>query len=191
MVRPALLCLSLLLPSFTVVDAQQLTFARESIAIDVQTEMYTLSGLYTFENPGPAPVHALLFYPFAGPIDAIDSLVVRDETDSADVPYEKGPTGISFAVDVPPLNTSVYRVAFRCKAPDRRCEYILTSTAFWRRPLDHTEITVSVPDTLRAVSWSYRPDGSEQGIHRRIYRLDRSHFSPDRNFILRWERSSP
>lgn len=191
MVKSTLLFLPLLLPAFTDADAQSLRFARESIVIELHDVSYSLAGRYSFENASSIPIHTALFYPFSGPLNSVDSLHIINETIGTEVLYEKGRAGVTFAIEMPAFSSSVYRVTFLERTSNRQCEYILTSTAAWGRPLEHAVFTVRVPSSLHVRTWSFPPDEQVENNGQTVYHLERSQFFPDRNFVIGWEKAKP
>jgi hypothetical protein len=182
----AVACVALMVPAS--MEAQPIRFSKESLLITLADNSFSFSGLYFFDNPGPAVVRRALFYPLIKSGSPPDSVSVVMVSGGPSVPFAAEPSGISFIVEVPPCSTKAYRIGFHQRALSGSLEYILTTTAEWGRPLDRMTINIWVPESISVKRVSMKPNIVRKARIGSTMTIDRQHFMPDRNLVIEWER---
>lgn len=181
--------LLLLLPSL--LPGQTLRFNREWLQFTLAADSFSFSGVYYFDNPGPAPARSTIFYPFVISGSIPDSTSVVDVRGGKPIPVAEDSTGVTFVSEVPRYSTRPYRVSFSQHAPHRTLEYVLLTTAAWGRPLDRMTIKVLVPPDIIVKKILPQPDSVIRSLAGVTYSIDRKSFMPVRNLLVRWERKKP
>ncbi len=183
--------LYLLLATPLSLSAQPIRFVRESLVFALAADSFAFSGIYYFDNPGPAPVEQSIYYPFVISGSVPDSTNVIEVHSARKIPVATGQSGVSFVASMQPFSTQAYRISFVQRAPKRSFEYILKTTAAWGQPLDRMTITIQVPVDIVVKRVSLKSDSrlSTRGVM--SYIIERDHFLPAENLIVRWERKIP
>jgi hypothetical protein len=179
-------CIALVFPAS--LEAQPIRFSKESLLITLADDAFSFSGLYFFDNPGPAMVRRALFYPLVRSGSLPDSVNIVTSSGGHTVPFAAESSGISFTVEVPACSTEAYRITFHQRAPGGSLEYLLTTTAEWGRPLERMTITIRAPESVSVKRVSMKPDFVRTGRIGSTMTIDRQHFMPDRNLVVEWER---
>ncbi|UCG52668.1 MAG: hypothetical protein JSW58_03715 [Candidatus Latescibacterota bacterium] len=161
-------------------------FEREHIKIFVSEGRVRVEGLYVFANHSATMRHEGLFYPF--PIDSlhpeIENVTVHIEGDTAS--HQHVEDGIVFVVRVPGHGSAVIEVIYEQTCLDRSACYILTSTAFWDRPLERAGFEIHVPGDFELEWVAYDVDTVSVDRDTRIHEFVRTDFMPDKDLCFRW-----
>jgi hypothetical protein len=182
-------CLILLFPPC--MRAQPISFVREMLRFSLADSTFAFSGIYVFDNPGSAPVEMPVYYPYVMSESLPDSTTIIDEKIGKNVPILHGQSGFSFVVTLPAQSTQPYRISFVQRARRQSLEYILKTTAAWGHPLDRATFTLRVPAEIILKFISMKPDTISCSGGVTTYGIEREHFMPGENLILRWGRRSP
>jgi len=191
--KPKFVCLvvvvALLAPPVLHVAGSGVTFDRETIRILVAGETVRVTGTYVFTNRSPTARVQDLYYPF--PVDSMHPFPHDIAVHAADsVSFRTVESGILFSIDVPPDGEATVDVIYEQRCLDNTACYILTSTAAWQRPLEAADFEITVPDSLNLAWTAYRVDRVDVVAGARIHRIARTHFMPEKDLCLRWERLS-
>jgi hypothetical protein len=170
---------------------QPISFVRESLRFTLAGDFFTFAGIYYFDNPGPAPVEQSIYYPYVLSGSLPDSASIIEVRSGKTVPMVPGRSGMSFVVAMLAQSTQSYRIFFVQRARNQSLEYILKTTATWGQSLDRATFTILVPADIVLRSISLKPNtiASTEGVT--TYIIEREHFMPDENLILRWGRKRP
>lgn len=190
--RQSLLWAACLLSAFSsAAEAQPIRFVRESLQFSLAVDSFSFSGVYYFDNPGPTPVDRSILYPFVLSGSPPDSTSIVEVQSGKVIPVTAARSGVLFAAAIPPFSTKAYRIAFAQRAPNRSLEYILKTTAWWGQPLDRASLTIEMPENIAIKQISLKPDSVHSAGARTRYAIEREHFLPKENLIVRWERKKP
>ena len=183
---------SLTTPYAAELDTQNLRFCRERIEIELNGDYCVLNGTYYFKNEAKSAMEQILFYPFviSRELPYPDSISVWEAATNQRVEYSRSDDGISFRVSVPAQSFSVYKVSYRQRTPTAYMEYILTTTADWRKPLEIAEYQIKVPRNLALVYLSLPGVSSSKRGGESIYYVRKEHYMPAANIIVRWTEMS-
>lgn len=173
-------------------DAQPLRFSRENIEMNVHGDYCVLNGIYYFKNEGKTALRQILFYPFviSNDLPYPDSISVRETSTNHEVAYSRSVEGISFGISVPAQSFSVYRVTYRQRTPSGYMEYILTTTADWKKPLEIAEYQIRMPRTLALEYLSLPGVSSTKRGDESIYYVRKATYMPSANIVVRWTEGS-
>jgi hypothetical protein len=161
-------------------------FEKEHIKIFVGSKSLRVEGLYTFSNPHASEIRQALFYPV--PVDSLhprqDYVLVRVHGEV--IPTTNGENGVFFGIRVPAGGTLPVEVIYEQTSLDGTGCYILTSTAAWEAPLEHSSFEVHVPDSI-ALDWmAYEAGKVSRRDGERVYEFAEKDFMPDKDLCLRW-----
>jgi len=179
-----------LLIFFSLSAADDLTFKAEKINFRLERDCFYVGGTYYFENQTSEEINRLLFYPF--PMDSTyatpDSLFAVNLTDNRSVICSATEKGFSFTVNIETAGVDSIRLGYRQLIKGSKAEYILTSTASWKRPLEKAEYTLTIPAGLKIQNFSYLPDRMETKGEELIFFWEKTNFMPDQNFVVEFEK---
>jgi len=170
------------------VHAQSPIFLGEDLVFYLSDSLCVMRGVYHFLNTAETRVKTRLFYPF--PVS--DSLPFPDKVEilSLDTgtypPLLGSQNGVSFILEIEPLEESSFQVEYWQSAEHHVFEYILTSTQKWSRALEWASYEIHVPDHLRLEYCSLTVDTSWVEIEKTVYSVYRENYLPMKNFELRW-----
>ncbi|MBI4810720.1 MAG: hypothetical protein HY800_04630 [Ignavibacteriales bacterium] len=167
-------------------------FIRERIEIHVQDNNCCLKGQYYFTNNTSTILQRTVYYPFivSEALPFPDSIVVNDMGNCKTLPFLKSRSGILFSISIPPKTTNMYEVMYFQRTLDYFMEYILTTTHQWGKPLMRGEYVVDIPSKYKLKYISMRYDREEDHDGDISYIIHRENFMPEKNLIIRWERST-
>jgi hypothetical protein len=171
--------------------AQPIRFVRESLLFTLAADSFSFSGTYYFDNPGTATVKQSVYYPFVISGSNPDATNITEVHTGNRIPVTTVESGVFFAPTLQPHSTQAYRISYAQCAPHRSLEYVLRTTAAWGEPIDRMTITIQAPADILVRDVSPRPDSMRWTSGTRRYTIERRHFMPGENLIVRWERKTP
>jgi hypothetical protein len=176
------------------VKSQDVEFVREDITFQLDTLFFTVDGDYYFRNATDHPVNATLFYPFANTDKGmtVDSVLVYDLSKNDFIQPGTGrDDGIFFNLRLNGHETREVNVYYRQHHDGHNATYILTSTAYWKKPLAIANYSL-ITDTLTIAfdSLFYPPDHIFTAGNNKIYEWKKQEFMPVKDFTV-WFRCVP
>ena len=172
---------------------QSIQFRDEFISLRIRQDTCMVVGTYTFTNPSPIPAMHVLYYPYA-----LDSCMgfpafarVKNVSTGKFVPFEIADSGIFFPVEIKAGGTGQYRVEYHQPTPCGRMRYILLTTQHWGSKLHSADYELRVPRAVTITESAFQFKSVSRKSHETIYRIHCSHFMPNHDFSVRWERSTP
>lgn len=171
-----------------IVHSQSVSFKKEKIEITIENGYGCLKGDYYFENRGFNRSETDIFYPF--PVGDLlpypDSISVFNTGTSQNIPFKRLRTGIAFNLSAEPHSLNKIEIFYRQKLISNYFEYILTTTADWKAPLEISEFIINVPRLFMNVQMSYNEDSVISGDSFVKYFITRREFMPEKNLIIKW-----
>ena len=166
-----------------------LHFEKEKIRIIIKGVECNVKGDYYFRNTTGEQVRAIITYPVAvnDSLPAPHFIRVTDVHGGDEVPTEQLSTSYIFEITVPPYSVRTYRIEYRQRTPFKKFEYILTTTAFWNRPLQSADVLISLPRDFALKFLSFPYDTTEETGGNTIFHLHRDNFLPTKNLVIIWE----
>ena len=172
---------------------RQVEFASEEIELTVADSSCSVQGWYWFKNKSPNGAEIVLFYPFVinERLPYPDTVAVAEGGTNRAVGFSKTKDGVAFRIGVRAFATALYRVVYVQRTPENSMEYLLRTTAQWKKPLEYGLYRVRVPEkfvltrSTMVFSQIVRQNGEW------IYEACEEHFMPSEDFIIQWQRREP
>jgi len=163
-------------------------FEKEVIEIDILEDQCVTTGSYYFKNHSEQPIlNRVLFYPF--PVDSNisypDSIVVFNPHNKQ-VSYSKTYNGIFFKINITSMSTECYTVKFYQQTSNKKYEYILSTTQFWKQPLSSADFIITLPNNLSIECISLHYNRIVESKKNKKYFIHRKNFYPTENLIIEW-----
>ncbi len=187
-----LLFLFFIITNSNLVFSQPFQFYHEKLDFSISQNEFKLDGLYMFRNTSDDTVRSFLLYPFPqtpglGEVTMVDVNPVYPQFE------EKALAGFNqkaarFRVLIYPHDTAVVRVIYKQTAPNKKAEYILTSTQAWNRPLEQADFTLTIPFDTIIDSLSYDADSLLFSKGKVIYKWNLTDFMPEHNFFVSYKK---
>lgn len=169
---------------------QALQFYGEKIEISILGDNALVTGVYYFKNNTKKIIRRTLYYPFVINQDLSwpDTISVYQISEKKSLTFRNAKEGILFTLQVPADSTVIYKVKYRQRTPNRKMEYILTTTQKWGRPLVFAEYSVILPEKFELLDISLAPDSRQTINHKQIIKINRQNYLPTKNLILFWKK---
>jgi hypothetical protein len=179
----------LLVLSIVIVVNSEISFKKESIAVRINgCDTLEIVADYYFSNTDTTEASTMIYYPF--PIDSIDFyphyITVSHLKDGKSVRYVQKDDGVTWDLKVNRLSIDSIRVVYRQRVSERKGRYILTTTKYWKKPLEQADFSVSVPEHITLNYWSFQFDSVNIQNENTIYRARKIAFLPDADMMLEW-----
>lgn len=173
--------------------ADGLLFAKENIAVTILSpSSIQVDGEYFFTSADNKPAFSHLFYPF--PIDSASlypcSISVMNNKNHIPVLFSRNKTGISFSVEVNQNDTTCILVIYRQQVRNQQGTYILTTTNSWGKPLNNSNYSICIPQSLTLRYLSYECDSVSISGSNMVYKFFRKKFMPNRDLLFTWTSDS-
>ena len=184
----SILALILSILAFIFPQEQEVRFVSESIAMKIEKDHFSVSGIYYFENYDKNSI--VLSYPFpVGPeFGAVDSVFMfnlsRDDTIKI---FKSNPEGIVFSLDLEKDTVTELQIYYRQKLNSNTAKYIIKSTKAWRAPLESAYYQLIVPKDIRINQFSIFPDDSLNTGQEKVYYWKKFNFMPDKDMVFNFE----
>jgi hypothetical protein len=167
----------------------EISFKKENIAVRIfDCDTLEIVADYYFSNTDTTDASTMIYYPF--PIDSIDFyphyIIVSYLKDGKSVKYIQKDDGITWNLKVNRQSIDSIRVVYHQRVSERRGRYILTTTKYWKKPLEQADFSVSVPEHMTLTYWSFQFDSVNMQNGTAIYRARKSTFLPDTDMMLEW-----
>ncbi|MEO0083596.1 MAG: DUF4424 family protein [candidate division WOR-3 bacterium] len=163
-------------------SAEKIKFIGEDIRIFIDSNVVSVFGSYFFRNDSNQEVLAKIFYPF--PIDQYhcypESIFVEEFV------YLKNDSGIDLIMRFKAIGIDTLKIFYRQKLKRNQARYILTTTKNWKIPLQRANFIIDMPDNLKRIKFSYRPDSVHYQGMRKSYYITKKDFMPKQDLIIRW-----
>jgi hypothetical protein len=183
---PLLLIISVL--AAMSIKGQDVEFIREEITFGLDTVFFSVDGDYYFRNTTGHPVDQTFFYPYANADKGmtVDSALVFDITDNAFIKPGSGrKDGIFFRLAFTAHEKKEVKVYYRQHHDRHSATYILTTTAYWKKPLETANYSlITDQGTILVDSVSYPPDNTFTAGNNKIYEWKKKDFMPEKDFTV-------
>jgi hypothetical protein len=169
---------------------RQIEFASEEIELTVADSSCAVRGWYWFKNKSPRAAEIVLFYPFVvnERLPYPETIDVTEGGSNRRVRFTKTKDGIYFSISVRAFATALYKVFYLQRTLKQSMEYLLRTTAEWKKPLEYGLYRVRVPEqyvltsSTMLFSQKYKQNGEW------IYEACEEQFMPSKDFIIQWQR---
>ena len=167
-----------------------ISFKRERIeASIIACDTFEIKGTYFFENSDSLQHNTSIYYPF--PVDSVHTfpyfIELRRSSGRIDTSYIVVDKGIRWRMSVDAQSVDSVTVTYRQKSHSGLGRYILTTTKYWGKPLEHADFTVAVPEGITLSYWSFSSDTLFERNGKLIYGAEKTSFLPREDMLMRWE----
>ena len=115
----------------------------------------------------------------------MDSILIFNITGNKPIEIlSKKKTGVLFRADFGKEKEIQLLIAYRQKLPGNKAEYILESTASWRKPLEQADYQLIVPADLEITRFSIQPDTFMEAGEEMVYYWTKKNYMPQVNMIF-------
>jgi hypothetical protein len=171
--------------SLLTLHAQDASFYKENITMKIEKDYFYVTGDYFLKTSGDSSI--VLVYPF--PDDSlygeVDTIFVFNVNENKPVEIlDRRDYGVVFKINFEENNEVHLLISYRQKLLGNKAEYILETTASWRKPLEQADYQLIIPAEMQIVSFSYQPDHFMNAGDERIFYWSRQHFMPVVNMVF-------
>jgi hypothetical protein len=168
--------------SFFTIQAQDVSFYKENITMKIEQDYFYVTGNYFLRTTGDQSI--ILVYPL--PVDSlygeVDSINIFNLTTNHPVNILERKKDVAvFKAEFGEYKEIEILISYRQKLLGNRAEYILESTASWRRPLEQADYQLIAPKGLEIINFAIPPDKSISAGEETIYYWAKKNYMPDRN----------
>ncbi len=154
----------------------------------IDKDYFYVTGSYYLKTTGDTSI--TLVYPF--PVDSmyggVDLLRIFNLTLNEPVqPLVESNESAFFKAGFGKFKEIEVLISYRQQLPGNRAEYILESTAGWRKPLEQADYQLIVAPGLEIVSFSISPDESIITEQETVYYWTKANYLPDKNMIFEFK----
>jgi len=165
--------------------AQDVSFYKENITMKLERDYFYVTGDYFLKTTGDRSV--VLVYPF--PVDSlygeVDTIVVYNVTENQTVEIlERRKTGVVFKADFEENSEIHLLISYRQKLLGKKAEYILKTTASWKKPLEQADYQLIVPAAMEVIDFSIPPDYVMLTGEEQVYYWSRKNYMPSVNMVF-------
>lgn len=158
-------------------------FFKEHIDFYLDSNFFSINGIYSFYNNTNGIVNKKIIFPFADNVSRIDSIRIIDLNILKKLNYIKMENAIYFEISIMPKDTLDINIYYRQKKSIKNT-YVLTTTQTWGKPLEEAIYTLTIPETLIVKSFSYKPDSMKFDEETILYTWKKQDFSPKLDFDI-------
>lgn len=171
----------------TAVLCQGINFFGEDITFRLDNGYFIVDGIYWFNNESNKPVEKIIYYPFptdsaAGEVESISIYNLSEQQE--EIALDISDKGLRYLLMIAAKDTAIYRIGYRQKVSNNCVKYILTSTAYWSRPLDWVNYKLITDNKTEIKKFSYEPDRLYQIDNEKIFFWERKDFLPEFDFVI-------
>lgn len=178
-----------LIPLFPAITIADFIFESESVFVEVKIpDTVSVRGVYNFVNSSGKTLFQTILYPF--PVDSITDfpfrISVQRKGSEGTITFSRAEKSILFPVQIDSGKTATYYISYSQKVHETRGCYILTTTQSWGKPLQFSELRLSIPEESIFKYISYVSD-SVKLINKKIeYRISFKNFMPVKDLLFSW-----
>ena len=167
----------------SVIAQNPVSFFEEHIDFKLDSNFFSINGIYSFYNNSNDRVTQQIIFPFAVKTTSVDSIKIIDLNRRKLVPYTLMVDAVSFNLTVQPKDTLDVNIFYRQKTSGKNT-YILTTTQAWGNPLDKAFYTLTVSREMTINSFSYIPDSVKVVENNCLYKWEKYNFLPEIDFDI-------
>ena len=160
------------------------SFFAEYIDFILDSQYFSINGIYSFRNNSGKIVNQQILFPFAVKTTLIDTIRVTDLNSQQMLNFIVMDSAILFTLKILPKDSTDINIFYRQKSSAKNT-YIITTTQMWGQPLEKAIYTLTTQKDLAINSFSYNPDSMKiSDSNKKIYLWKKYHFSPQLNFDI-------
>ena len=158
-------------------------FFEEYIDFFIDSNYFSINGIYSFTNKNNHPVNQQIIFPFADEAIQIDSIRVLNLHSGKNIDFEQKNNFIRFSVYLPVNDTVDVNIFYRQKSSTKN-RYIISSTKSWGKVLQTVVYTLTVAKNVKIKSFSYPPDSVTESVDNKLYMWKKYDFMPENEFEI-------
>jgi hypothetical protein len=158
-------------------------FPSEYIDFRIDSNYFSINGIYTFRNKTNEIINTNIQFPFAVNTALIDSIRVINLKNLKTINYSEDEKSIFFNLYLSPHDSVQYNIYYRQKS-DKKNTYILTTTQSWGAPLENAVYSLTADKRIKIISLSLKPDSSISDQFHTTYFWHKQNFSPQTDFEI-------
>lgn len=168
-------------------QTNHIRFYREDIHFKIEDNIYTVHGLFFFENTGTNSMVKILRFPF--PEDPLRfgkvlSFGIHDDTDGDEhILLKQDDSEAKFKIDLDAGQKKRYRINYKQEFTGK---VIAFTTHKLGKAFDQFNFWLEMPAELELTEVSYEPDSTFVRENKRFYRWQRKDFMPEKNLIFKF-----
>lgn len=171
-----ILLLYLVIP-INIYAQQKLEFIGEGIDFAINSNRFSINGIYYFSNNTDQEIRQTILFPFSKNTDSITVKRVYNLTYSENVSFQEFENAVAFKVLVLPKDTVKINIAYSQNTVKENI-YILESTKTWGQALKIANYSLTFDTSVQIDSLSLTPDS----LINNVYLWNKQDFYPNENF---------
>jgi hypothetical protein len=175
--RRLFVCILTFLFLNNLLSQRPVSFPSEYIDFTIDSNYFTINGIYTFKNNKEKFSNINILFPFAVKTATIDSIRILNLNTLKDLKFKRLEQAISFSLQVPPNNTVELNIFYRQPTVTKNT-YILTTTKSWGAALEEARYSLTTNRNLKIISFSFEPDSSNKNSINKTYYWNKKDFTP-------------
>ncbi|MBN1639238.1 MAG: hypothetical protein JW866_09735 [Ignavibacteriales bacterium] len=156
---------------------KKLEFIGERIDFAVNSDRFTVNGIYYFSNKSEHEIRQTILFPFSKNTDSIVVKRVYNLTYSENLSFQELNNAVAFKVLVLPKDTVKVNIAYSQKTVKENI-YILESTQTWGQALKRADYSLTFDTSVQIDSLSLKPDS----LSNNVCFWNKQDFYPNENF---------
>ncbi|HOU98601.1 MAG TPA: hypothetical protein PLP65_07120 [Bacteroidales bacterium] len=156
---------------------QKLEFIGERIDFAINSNRFSINGIYYFSNSSDKEIRQTILFPFSKNTDSITVKRVYNLTYSENLSFQEFENAVAFKVIVLPKDTVKVNIAYSQNTVKENI-YILESTQTWGQALKRADYSLTIDTSVQIDSLSLKPDS----LTKNVYFWNKQEFYPNENF---------
>lgn len=156
---------------------QKLEFIGEKIDFAINSDRFSVNGIYYFSNSSEQEIKQTILFPFSKNTDSVIVKRVFNLTYSDNLSFQELNNAVAFKLLVLPNDTVKVNIAYSQNTVKENI-YILESTQTWGQALKKADYSLTFDTSVEIDSLSYEPDSLDNNV----YYWKREDFYPNENF---------
>jgi hypothetical protein len=158
-------------------------FFEEYIDFSIDSNYFSINGIYSFQNTNVRAVNQQIMFPFAEDASKIDSIRIINLYSGKNIDFIRRGNFIHFTVYLPVNDTVDVNIFYRQKTAAEN-KYIIRSTQSWGKPLQTAVYTLTAEKNIKIKSFSYSPDTVKESDDKILYTWKKYDFMPEYDFEI-------
>lgn len=169
--------------TFIIKAQRKVLFFQEYIDFSIDGNYFSINGIFSFKNNNNQDINQQIIFPFGNESTEIDSIRIVNLHSGRQIYFDRKGNFIRFPVYFPANDTVDVNIFYRQKTSVKN-KYIITSTQFWRNPLEKAVYTLTVEQNINIKSFSYLPDSIKEIDDKKLYIWEKHSFMPKEDFEI-------
>jgi hypothetical protein len=158
---------------------QKLEFIGEKIDFAINSDRFSINGIYYFSNSSEQEIKQTILFPFSKNTDSVTVKRVYNLTYSENLSFQELENAVAFKILVLPKDTVKINITYSQNTVKENI-YILKSTQTWGQALKRADYSLTFDTSIQIEKLSLKPDSLENNV----YYWKRKDFYPNENFRI-------